>query len=313
MVADLLAGFVDEPWVAALDLETLERVNARFHADGLDRRDGDMIWRVRQRDGGEVYLYLAMEFQSTVDRWMAVRLGVYVLLLYLHLIRESLIGPDGLFPPVFPRCLYNGESRWTGATELRDLIAPGPDRRRWPWRPRFHYHLLDEQRADGGLGGSDNVVAVLFDLERCRTTAELQERVARAVALLPGARNATLRRAFARWIKAVLAPARGIDLGSEDVGGLSEVQDMLANRVREWEQEWERRSLERGLQQGLDRGRTEGEAKALIRLAERRFGVLPAELRNRILTADTVLIEGWLDRLLSAPSLEAVFVEVPVN
>ena len=63
MVADLLVGFVGEAWVADLDLSTLERVNAKFHADGLDRRDGDVIWKVRRRDGTEAYLYLVIEFQ----------------------------------------------------------------------------------------------------------------------------------------------------------------------------------------------------------------------------------------------------------
>ena len=41
MVADFLSGFVNEPWVDGLDLSTLERVNAKFHADGLEHRDGE--------------------------------------------------------------------------------------------------------------------------------------------------------------------------------------------------------------------------------------------------------------------------------
>jgi hypothetical protein len=314
MVSDLLGGFVGEPWVAELDLETLERVNARFHADGLDRRDGDVIWRARRRDGREAYLYLAIEFQSTVDRWMAVRLGVYVLLFYLHLIREGRIGTDGLLPPVFPVCLYNGDRCWTAATDLSALIAPGPEARPWPWRPHFRYHLIDEQRAGGlGVGAAGNIVAVLFDLERCRTVAELQEGVGQAVAVLSGAGNATLRRAFARWIKAVLAPARGIDLGPAGVGDLSEVRDVLADRVREWELAWERNGLAQGLQQGKEQGRTEGEARALIRLMERRFGALPEDVRERIATADLASIEAWFDRAIAAASLDAVFAAPPVN
>jgi hypothetical protein len=60
-------------------------------------------------------------------------------------------------------------------------------------------------------------------------------------------------------------------------------------------------------------GRIEGEAKALIRLVERRFGPLPAAVRERILAADSTMVEGWLDRLMEAPSLDAVFADRPVN
>ncbi|MBF0311223.1 MAG: Rpn family recombination-promoting nuclease/putative transposase [Magnetococcales bacterium] len=73
MVADLLRHFVDPEVVAQLDLERMERVNAKFHAEGDERREGDVIWRIPMRDGSAVYLYLPAEFQSTVDPWMAVR------------------------------------------------------------------------------------------------------------------------------------------------------------------------------------------------------------------------------------------------
>lgn len=103
------------------DLGSLERVNAKFHADGLERRDG-----------GEADLYIAVEFQSTVDPWMALRLAVYVLLLYLHLIRDGLVGTDEKLPPVYPIVVFNGEPVWTAKRDLQDLIAPGPDGRPWP-------------------------------------------------------------------------------------------------------------------------------------------------------------------------------------
>jgi hypothetical protein len=44
----------------------------------------------------------------------------------------------------------------------------------------------------------------------------------------------------------------------------------------------------------------------LLRQLERRFGVLPASARDRVLAADTVLIEEWGLRLLEAASLEEV-------
>jgi hypothetical protein len=47
MVADLLTGFVREPWVAEVELDTLERVNASYVSDDLREREDDLLWRPR--------------------------------------------------------------------------------------------------------------------------------------------------------------------------------------------------------------------------------------------------------------------------
>jgi hypothetical protein len=304
MVADFLSGFVTESWVNDLDLATLERVNAKFHADGLDRRDGDVIWKVRRRDGGDAYLFLVIEFQSSVDPWMALRVSVYVLLLYLHLIRENKLGPDGLLPPVYPVVIYNGDRQWTAKTDLRDLIGRGPDGRPWPWRPRFRYHVLDEQRHDPDrLQGMDNLVAVLVLMERCRTVEELRGLVDRTEALLDNQAYASLRRAFATMLKTVLAPARGIDLGAGDVGGLSEVRDMLAERVKEWTREWKAE----GKVEGKAEGKAEGKVEMLLRQLQRRFKTLPSETEGRVRTAGSDQLDEWSDRFVDARTLDDIF------
>jgi len=73
MVTDLLRGFVHEEWVAQVDFATLERVNGSYVADDLREREDDIIWRVRWGTDW-LYVYLLLEFQSQVDRFMAVRI-----------------------------------------------------------------------------------------------------------------------------------------------------------------------------------------------------------------------------------------------
>ena len=63
--------------------------------------EGDMMFRVRHAEGGSVYFYLMLEFQSQPDHWMAVRVGAYVFLLYQHLIKEKQITPETGLPPVW--------------------------------------------------------------------------------------------------------------------------------------------------------------------------------------------------------------------
>ena len=99
MVAQLLHEFVAGPWLDDLDLEGMERLNARFHAETGKRREGDMVWRIPRRDGSDTYLVLLLEFQSTPDPWMALRVLVYASLLWQQLVDEKRLPPDGRLPP----------------------------------------------------------------------------------------------------------------------------------------------------------------------------------------------------------------------
>ncbi len=63
----------------------------------------------------------------------------------------------------------------------------------------------------------------------------------------------------------------------------------------------------------IRKGQMQGEAIALLRLAERRFGPVSEDVRNRIMSADSTKVETWLDRLMDAPSLEAMFNKPSVN
>ena len=142
MVEDLLRGFAAEGWSDGLDFETLENLPAEFVSEDLRRCQGDGLWRVRFRDARWLYVLVLLEFQSTVDRYMAVRMLVYTGLLYQDLIRRGQLGPDGELPPVLPVVLYHGRSRWTAADDVATLAAPaGEPLARY--QPSQRYFLLD--------------------------------------------------------------------------------------------------------------------------------------------------------------------------
>jgi len=83
------------------------------------------------------------------------------------------------------------------------------------------------------------------------------------------------------------------------VGNLLEIKTMLAESVVEWTEQWK--------QQGKIEGKIEGEATLLERQITRRFGPPDAATHERIHTATIEQIERWGDRILDAPTLEAVF------
>ena len=99
MVEDLLRGFAAPEWSDALDFSTLEKLPAEYVSDDLRRRRGDVVWRLRFRDRTWPYLLVMLEFQSTTDRYMAVRILVCPGLPYQDLIRRGALGDDGRLPP----------------------------------------------------------------------------------------------------------------------------------------------------------------------------------------------------------------------
>ena len=288
MVEDLLRGIVAPEWSAALDFTTLEKLPAEYVSDDLRRRQGDLVWRVRFRDRW-LYVLVLLEFQSSVDPYMALRLLVYTGLLYQDLLRRGALEQDEKLPPVLPIVFYNGRSRWTAALEVSDLIAPASEALA-RYQPSQRYLLVDA----GGYHYKDlpqrNLVSALIALENCRSAADLKRAVDALVDWLREPEEQGLKRSFGEWIRQVLVPRR---LGSTELPPmprLEEVQTMLAERVKEWTEEWRQEGLERGLregleqgiQQGIERGRAE-ERTLLCRMAARKFGAETAEALSRLL------------------------------
>jgi predicted transposase YdaD len=312
MVADLLA-FVDEPWVAEVEFETLERVSASYVSDDFREREDDIIWRARWR-GGWLYVYLLLEFQSTVDRFMAVRILVYVGMLYQDLIRGKQLTPSGLLPPVLPIVLYNGQRKWTAAREVSELVESVPGGLE-AYRPQMRYCLLEERAyQDAELASMRNLVAALFRLENSREPEDVVRILEALIEWLQAPGQADLRRAFVGWFRQVLIPRRMPDAEIPEIEDLQEFRTMLAERVKEWERQWMRKGLQEGrqkglqegLQEGRQEGRQEGGAEFLLRLLSRKFGPLDAGIRQRIAQADTDRLLEWAERVLTAERLEDV-------
>jgi len=298
MVADLIRGFVREPWVQELDFETLESVSGSFVSEQFKKRENDVIWRVQFR-GDWLYVYLLIEFQSTVDRFMALRLMVYAGLLYQRLIDEKQIRAGDFLPPILPIVLYNGKRAWTAPLEVAELMAECP-KELARYRPGMRYFLLEEHaRDDAELAGMENLAAIVFRFEKCRTREDF-ERVIEAMvqwASAPKHRDSVKR--LARWVLQVLWQQRLPKEPTLDLDELQECGTMLKEQVKEWERELR----EEGIQEGIEKG----EAGVVLRQLEQKFGPIPAEFRCRIGEADSHQLLTWAERILWAERIEDVF------
>jgi hypothetical protein len=326
MVEDLIRLFVGKKWCRRLDFATLEKVSERDVSPELIRREKDLLWRLKIRgrngkDAGWFYVYLHLEFQTRPDPFMAIRAGTYRFLLWEDLIRRKAFTPSGMLPPVLSVVVYNGEEPWLGPTAAFDLVEPLPGLA----KPAdlLSFRLLDLRRIPAAeLDGVASPVAALFRLEQCKAAAELYPVSSDLAAMVSGRDDHGLEDAFVVFINEVIL-RRLMPPGSRPprIGRLVEVPSMLEQRIDRWTQAWERQGWQKGHEEGRKKGLSEGrkkgkqeglregEAEVVLRLLERKLGPLPAWAKERVRSADAERLLVWAERILTAGSLNDVFVD----
>ena len=300
MVRDLLRGFVPGQWVHRLDFSSLEKVNAQFVSEDLVWREDDVIWRVRFSDQSWLYIYLLLEFQSKPDPWMALRVMVYMGLLWQELVQTKTVASGEKLPPVVPVVLYNGTDGWNAPEELEELVVPVEGLE--CYRPKCRYLLLDEQRfaTDEDPESIRNLVAALFRLEQSRTPEDVRRVVERLTEWLAEPEQSSLRQAFLTWLRQVILPARLGGTQVPEVNDLSEVRVMLAERVIEWTKEWK--------EQGQKEGELKGKRDTLLMLFERAGYSLSEEHLHQLESCDdTDQLDQWVGQLLDGDRPDDIF------
>ncbi|MGJ8514113.1 Rpn family recombination-promoting nuclease/putative transposase [Carnimonas bestiolae] len=275
-VIDLLQGFVVEQWVKQLRFDTLERVSNSFVSDSLSTRECDIVWRLRASDDQWTYLYVMLEFQSTVDHWMALRVMTYVGLLYQELIKQRTIiklssGSAKALPVIIPIVLYSGNKPWNAARDIADLIAPLSNGLA-AYTPSLRYLLLEQNVLANQPQRANNLASAIFRLEHPQSAAEIAEIIGGLAEELDGESQRSLRRAFEVWINRVVLPrylpAPASEM-TESLYSLEELNVMAATREEfRWPVEYYQEGIRDGVQKGLEQGRRQSQiecAEQLIR------------------------------------------------
>ena len=94
----LIQSFVTEDFVKGLTLNDINLIDRTFVTDEFLQRESDIIYRINLKDS-EAYIYILLEFQSTVDKSIPIRMLLYILQFYDLLFRNS---QKVLLPSVFP-------------------------------------------------------------------------------------------------------------------------------------------------------------------------------------------------------------------
>ena len=289
------AGLADELDFQRVEILATERIGA-----GLVRSHADLLWKIRFR-GSRRHLLLAIEFQSAVDRYMAVRVHHYVAATY-HAItatrphREEL-APEGRLPPTLAVTIHSGRARWTAPRDISELIEPVHG-----WlagrQPRLRHEVLDlRERARHSLPEA-NVVSWIASLELDPSPDNVSRVIGQVLERYPGAEHARLRDAFREWVLGAAASWGIGDEVLEEVHSLKEAEMIYAG-VEELKERAHREGLglghtkgraegrkegrRQGRVEGRRQGRVEGRATMAYRLAKLRFGADTAERLSQLM------------------------------
>ena len=275
-VEQLIRRFIHPDLADELDFERVENLATERTTQGLIRSHADLLWKIHFR-GSTRFMLLPIEFQSAVDRYMAVRVLYYVAIAYHGLIskrgRAKKLAPGGLLPPVLAVTIYNGRKAWTAPNDVFDLIEPVQG---WLSRrqPRLRHHVLDLRTLARQPLPESNVVSWIARMERDSLAENVSRVVQEVLEKYPGPEHATLREAFREW---VLGAAESWGIGGEVLDQLKSLKEarMIYAGVEE--------AKEQAHREGLGEGR----ATLVCRLARLKFGSETAERLARLLEGIT--------------------------
>ena len=254
IVEELLLYFVEEDFVKNLDFSTLESVNKSFITDEFKEKESDIIYKI-QYNGEDVYIYLLIEFQSTVDRFMAVRMLRYIMEFYQALI--TLQNPHKL-PAVFPILLYNGNKKWTAKTNVNDLVEntiPGI------YIPDFQYYkIVENEIPDKKLLEIKNALSAVFYIENIKEPEEIRKHFKNVIKLIEKEEFPVIK-VIARWLNNYLKYENEHII--DELNSLEEVKTMFATALKKHDREVEKRGEKRGKKLGQEKAQLEIAKKLL--------------------------------------------------
>ncbi len=269
-VKQLLQGFVRLKWVERVDFDKITLEPVSFIDRLFKKKEADIIWKLPLKQGSEVYLYLLLEFQSAVDKTMALRFASYILNFYAERIAKE---KNKRLPVVFPLLLYNGKLRWNAAKSLQEMIElVDPSLREY--LIRFKYFAIDigsfSKRSLIKL--RNNLVSAIFLLENARNENELDSVLKEIVEIVKSEMDKELLARFGDWFEMLFKRTTKTEVNFEEIISEGSEYTMIVETLIEMRKKWENKGIQKGFldgkqigrQEGLQEGRQKGRQEAIV-------------------------------------------------
>jgi hypothetical protein len=297
------------PHVAAhIDWNTpFEPTHASMVSEGSEQHHGDLLFKAKLIDGRDAFLWIIFEHQSTVQRWMPLRLSGMV----QHFLDDwHRRNPRSRYlPAVLPVVLHHGPRPWNAPTSLLELTD-----------------LSEPARAD--LAG--HLLSLDFVLDDLRTVPD-EAIDARPLGPLPRLILGIMKhyrspRMLAFWlahaddVRELLATEHGriglvISIRyTERVNPhvdrdtlIRHLAPLVGPGLEDTMLTFEQLLRKEEYQKGEESGVVQGQRELLLDLLTEQFGPLPAAVTERVAQAELQDLKRWGRRILKAASLDDVF------
>jgi len=280
--------------------ERPEPVPASFVDEDLRQHHSDLLFRVHLKSGKEAFAYLLIEHKSRPDEGAPLQLLRYV----VRILSQWYDQHDHKLPlpAVLPLLVSQGPEHWTYSCELAPLFGEFPPAMT-AYLPSFRHALVElSEVADDALSTQVRLRAFLKALKYGRRK-DLALRIDVVLAEAPAL-------TMEDRITILIYLDKSSTLLNDEIireALLRIVPHQMEQIMGCITQPFYDRGMAVGKAEGKAEGKVEGEARILSRLLERRFGVVPEHLRQRIFAADVPTIESWVERAFDAPDLNSVF------
>lgn len=307
MVRDLIRwGHIPAALTADIDPDTPMKPLNLHHplpvgrSGGEKKKEGDLAFQTRNRPAAAArHTFVMLEFQSSKDAMMDVRIASYAALISLQADRTDAnkpawAGKPGDSPdPIIPVVIYNGSPRWTKPDRLRHRTLCGKRKALRAMQLDIDYHLIDIgalELPDRTRGPCD----VLFALERCTVWENVLPLVKRLIHHLKGPETASLREAFVDFILVVLG-GRGMPIPDQTIRDLQGLHTMLGQNIDKMRENDRQQGAQQGAQQAMQAAMRLGRL-----LSQNETAHLVAHLAAHPMTVEQIAqaspaeVEGWI-------------------
>jgi len=233
-----------------LKVEQLTLVNKSYISSDYEETESDIVYKAKV-NGKEVVFYILLEFQSSVDYTMPLRLFFYIseiLREYAKNAKYKAYDKSIKIPAVVPLVLYNGKPVWDVPTRFRDIVES--EELFGDSIIDFRYNLFDVNNKyfKKELIENKSITSAIFLLDQKIDPKEFLDRI-KTIALFFDMLNEKELQVLKHWIENSVEDR----LSKEAVKILSsskeEVESMVASNayiITEMEEKAEQKGIEKG-------------------------------------------------------------------
>ena len=122
----LIQNFVKSSWGKELSKENITLVNKSYVLSDYEELESDIVYKATIGNS-EVIFYILLEFQSSVDYSMPIRLFLYMSEIWREVLKNTgkndVKRKDFRLPAIIPLVLYNGEYKWSVEKSFKNIIS----------------------------------------------------------------------------------------------------------------------------------------------------------------------------------------------